>query len=253
MVALLRLAILTSVLARGDVDPELNAINLDAACARVAGFVAGISPTARADIEERGLDEELRECGSDARCISTRLEARQIDLAALVVVNLATTPPLLTMRLVSTDGGRVLSERASAVPKNVQIKDAVSAEFAVLLERGGHPVLGRVNVDAAPANAIVRIESARESLAGSVFLLPPGEHRVSIDADGYAETSTAVRVERMRESQLVLALEPESSVFGEWWFWMIVGGAAVAASASAFFMLREEDGLTLCHAGCVEE
>jgi hypothetical protein len=242
-----RLAILSSVV-KPERDPETTAVNVDASCVYVAGFAAGVQTVPRAELSERALDEALRNCGADARCLSVRLEERSIDLAALVVVNLSSSPPLITLRLLRTQGAKVLAERAVSAPREgPPVLDVVSRELASLLESGGYPVLGRVNVETNPENTNVRFEaSGVVQHAASIFLVPPGVHRVSLGADDHESASTSIRVERLKESTLAVRLEPEPALYERWWFWTIAGAAVVTAVAGTLVLARDPGRLRLC-------
>jgi hypothetical protein len=245
----LRLGIVSNLVAPPDKDPELTALGVHDACAHVASFAARLIPLSRSEMLQGELDEELRDCGSDARCISARLEAAEIDLGAILVVNLAVEPPLITMRLIDTERRAVLAERATAVARGDRtLAQLVSSEFAELLERGGHPALGKLIVEAAPVEAQVKIETAPDARlsAPGAFILPPGRHRITASADDHADTSTSVLVERLRESRIAMRLEEDAAIWESPWFWAAVAGAAAAGVAAGLIVLGGEDRLTIC-------
>lgn len=247
--ALLRLAILSNLIVRTGSDPELSMPALHESCARVASFVSGLAVVPRSEILQSELDEELRNCGADAKCIASRLDRAGIALGALLVVNTALDPTLITMRLIDTARGSVLAERATAVPESTALLRVVASEFSELLGAGNYPSAGKIVVDVWPAEAKVSIDpdAAPAQTAPHIFVVAPGEYRVSAAADGYVETSSTVQVRRrMEEAHLAWTLEAQPAIYESPWFWTGVAAVLAAGVAGSLALFGGEERVHLC-------
>jgi hypothetical protein len=215
-----------------------------AAIRKVARFAAGLAPIDPAS-RRPGDEQAFVQCGADASCIGARLEGQDADLGLFLVVNLATTPPLITGRIIDSHG-TVLKSIARDLAGDL-MEQVVSA-VTELFEGSGHAVGGRLWVEPDPHDAQVGLEGNPElesSMPGS-FLVPAGTYHLIASKDGYASTTTLATVARMEDAHTRLTLAESRTMFASPWAW-VIGAVAIAGGAVAIAVaLRREGPSTFC-------
>jgi hypothetical protein len=246
-----RLAVIASVVHRPEADTELGSFSVQEEASQVVSFSPDLAVVPSSETLARNLDDQIRDCGADIRCVSARLRSADVDLALLIVADLGLRPPIVTTRMLDCKKEAVL-ETSIAELGAEGLRPVVRAEAAKALERAGHPIGGRIQVETTPADATVIVhgegKNAQQSV-GSLLELAPGAYQISVVRDGYTQTSTHAWVRAGQETRIWLKLEESSGLVASPWFWAAIVAVAAAAGTAIFFALRSDDRRQLCQ-GC---
>jgi hypothetical protein len=237
-----RVALVVRAVNRPEAEADFGTVSIADEAAQVAGFSLGIGVLSRSEMSETNLDDQLRDCGSDARCMSSRLREAGVDLGLMVVADLGLKPPIVTTRVIDSRTERVLVNAIADLAKD-SLKNVVRGEVARALESAGHPIGGRVTIETSPPNALVAIDGGRGLEPGPTnsFILAPGRYDVRATEDGYVPTSTRARVVSGEETRIWLRLDASSGLLGSPWFWTAIVAALAAGGTALFFATRHVD------------
>jgi hypothetical protein len=101
----------------------------------------------------------------------------------------------------------------------------------VLVQRDAVAIL---SVTSSVSSTRISVDGTAIGVAPAEAKLPPGEHQVAVDREGYDQASTRVvlRAGERKEISLDPIPKKSGSVLGAWWFWTGVG-VVVAAGVTA--------------------
>jgi hypothetical protein len=227
------IAIVTSVVESSDASEASEASLLQDLVAELS-FRLGVRAVAKQALESphSEIPQAIRACGSDDGCVVARLEASDISAGLLAVLNLSSSHPLLSLRIVRRGGARA----QLVEPVKPGERSMIRALAGRLFDRAGWPLAGRIAVETSPVDAKVTVldaSSAEPDLEGNVFKVPPGVVRVLAERDGYLREESSVHVTAGREERVILELKRQASLLESPWLWVIIGVAAAGAGAGA--------------------
>lgn len=232
--SVVRLVILSTAIAGGDGEMPLGLPAIYDAIEQTASYAQNVVVVPRSEVLSTGLDDRLRRCGTDVACTSRALTEARIDRALFLVVNLRTTPALITFRALEARSQRELASRTTSCDRDCDLEAMLRHEAGAILEKSGHRMLGRLSVETVPADANVRIEPNRSvALArGGFYRMPPGRYTVRVSLDDYVETATTAIVLQQRETSAHLRLEPEPLITDSPAFWGAIAGFVVVGASA---------------------
>lgn len=184
---------------------------------------------------------KVRDCGSDTTCIADRLRRFDARYGLVVVVNLALSPPLLSLQMLDTDERRLVAESAGNVSAGDEtVSQAIRARARKMLEEAGYIEAGRIVVDVTPPRARVSLADGQLPDDGSpnVFSVAPGRHEVRGELQGYVANQVEAITIAGQETKVGLVLEEESSIVSSPWFWTAIGAAVAGGTVAAIFATR---------------
>lgn len=242
---LLRLVILTSVIAGGDDEGEIDPASLFDVTAHAASCAIGVEVVPRAEL--LSIEDDLRECAAELACIARTLRDRKVDLALSIIADIRTRPQAVTSQLIDSRSGAVIGRKFMELdpssPKRAALESALASEVNALFEGTGHPIGGRVIVETTPGDASVAVGDALPATANT-FTVVPGQYVVLAKKPGYEDAHAPVTVVRGAETKVAMHLEPSSSVIESPWLWLGVAGAAAGAVTAV--LLIANSGMR-CH------
>lgn len=185
------------------------------------------------------LSAKVRDCGSDTSCIADRLRAFDARYGLVVVLNLAVSPPLLSLQLLDTDERRMVGESIGELGPGENVSQAIRTRAAQLFDQAGWGQAGRIIVDVAPGRAKINLaDRTPDEGTSNVFTVPPGRYEVKAEADGHRAGQTEAVAIAGQETRVGLTLEEESSLLGSPWFWGVVGVAVAGGTTAAIIATR---------------
>ena len=138
-----------------------------------------------------------------------------------------------TVRLdVLKDGYEPYSEEVKADPGRVRVKVAL-----VLREKATLHI-------SSVAGAAIIVDGKPAGTAPGDVMVPPGEHEIALQKEGYERASTRLTVRADETRDVSLALSRERSVLTRWWFWTAVGAVAVGGAVTAVILTRDPPNRT---------
>ena len=186
------------------------------------------------------LETDLRACGPDNRCASARLAQHGIDSALYVVVNLEAR--FVTIEVVKQR--EVVSE---ITPIRADVAQAITTAVRRALGQAGHRLGARMAVEAAPAEALVRLGSSLAPLpVGAPVVLAPGRHVLEISLDGFETERREVDLSAGEDRIVEVTLRERESVLSSWWLWSLVGVAVVSAVSVPLAVRFSDRSHTVC-------
>jgi hypothetical protein len=206
----------------------VSASMLESAAIAAARWFVDLAIAAPGDVP-RGLEEELRGCRNDNRCVGARLQAAGIDRALYVVANVESRPVLLSVELIAADTGRSIATELS--PVRGSLSDVVGLSVRRLLSSAGHSLGARLLVDPQPVDARLALDPAAPLEARVPSVVPAGRYRLLADAPGHRREERELELEPGGEVTIELTLE-EKAVLETWWLWTIVGAAVVIGAGA---------------------
>jgi hypothetical protein len=192
---------------------------------------------------EEGLGDRVRDCGSDIGCISARLRTFNARLGFVVVVDLASKPPLVSLQLLDTDDGKMLASFAGEVDMKRPISETIQRRTKETLEKAGYGLAGRVLVEVDPPSAHVVLGDGIDPDQGTPnhFTVAPGKYQVAAALDGWSAAHTDVEVGSGGEAKVQLALTKNTTLLESWWFWTIVGAVVVGGAVTTYALTRRTE------------
>lgn len=203
---------------------------------------------------EEGLGDRVRDCGSDTGCISARLRTFNARLGLVVVLDFASSPPLMSLQLLDTDDGRMLASSVGEVraPKSGGISSIIRKSTSELLDKAGYPRAGRVVVEVEPPNAHVILGDGLDPDIGTSnrFTVTPGRYPVTASLDGWSSGKSEVLAVTGAEAKVQLALVKDSTLIASPWFWVVVGVAVAGGTLGVLAATRHTSHCLCLYAGC---
>lgn len=193
---------------------------------------------------------ELESCGADRACFARVLSQTRADLALVVLVNELSSPPLIATRLFDVRSARFLSSAAAPLaPEEGGVRRAVVARAGAQLDAAGFPLMGRLEVEASPADATLWVPTGKpDGDRSDAYVVPAGACTVRAEREGHRPRELTVVVPAGATVRLTVALERErSAVIGSPWFWAAAIG--VAAVAGVVATVAATSGRCICLAG----
>lgn len=246
MSGLVRLVILSSVIAGPSDDAEIDTASLFDAAVRSAGYAIGIELVPRARILADHFEDDLRACAGEVSCMARRARAADAALVLVVVAETRTSPAVITAELVDAEVSEVIERKLVeldvSMPKRKALDAALAKLAAVLFSKSGHPIGGRLIVEPTPADATIALdpEARANALAMNTFTLAPGTYRVTAKKPGYEDAIARASVVPASDVRVPIQLEETTSIIRSPWLWMAVG-SAVVGTATAFVIAGAHD------------
>jgi hypothetical protein len=195
-------------------------------------FVAKASPELKAKVQ--GLEETLAE----ARRKVTTLTVTSNVVGARVLVRKKEIgrTPLKAVRVLAGEADReveieVISETHETLSRKVSLRGGESLILELNLTSLKNTSNGLLIVRSSVPGARVQVDGRSLGVVPAEVQLPPGEHRVSLSADGHKESSLSlvIKASERRELDVDLQKAPKPT---RWWLWaglgaVIVGGAVL--------------------------
>lgn len=201
--------------------------------------------------ERSSLEDRVRACGPENRCISSRFAQSGADYGVLVIANYAATPPLATVEVFVNGKGEPIAQELVELAEDRALVSLQRAVERALLAAGG-AVGGRIALLTDPSDALVTVEPP-VSVGRDRPALAPGPYVIHVARDGFTTTSTTVNVAARRLVETSVRLEPEPGLASKWWVWA-AAGAVIVASVTVAVVVTRPDTEMVCHpvggAGC---
>lgn len=194
---------------------------------------------------EEGLGDRVRDCGSDTRCIASRLARLNARLGLVVVLDFGSKPPLISLQLVDTDGGRLVASAVGEVGA-AGVSSELRQRGRMLLDDAGYVEAGRLTVAVTPPSARVVIDGVDDVNTAGPMTLPPGRYVVRASLDGHETGETEAVVISGRDARIELVLQPVQSVASSPWLWLGIGAAAVAAGTAVVLTVGRDTTRCVC-------
>lgn len=236
-----RLAVLPIIYEGPHGEASLSSVIDDLAAASAYRLGIKLISNEELSIAAGDLSTKVRECGSDTLCIADRLRRFDARFGLVVVVNLAISPPLISLKLLDTDERRLVAEGVGPLtPSEGTVSAAVRARAQKLLDKAGYIEAGRVVVDVTPPRARVVLGEGQLPDDGSpnVFSVAPGRHVVRAELEGYTSGQAEAVALAGQETRVGLVLEEDASIVSSPWFWSAIGVAAAGGVVAAIFATR---------------
>jgi hypothetical protein len=244
----MRLAVLPIVLQGEHGSATISSIFNDVVSA--AGMRLGLRVVSYEEMfaaAEEGLGDRVRDCGSDSGCISARLRTFNARLGLVVVVDLSSKPPLISLQLLDTDDNHMLASDLGEVEARETLSASIQERTRHVLEKGGFSLAGRILVEVDPPNAHITLGNGVEPDQGTPnrFTVAPGHYTVAAALEGWSAKHDGVEVAGGEESKVRIALAKETSILESPWLWVGIG-AAVAAGSVAVLIATHKTTRCLC-------
>ncbi len=184
---------------------------------------------------------KVQDCGSDTLCIADRLRRFDARYGLVVVVNLAISPPLISLQMLDTDERRLVAEGAGPlVAAEKSVIEAIRSRARKMLDEAGYIEAGRIVVEVTPSRARVSLVDGQLPDNGSpnVFSVAPGRHEVRAELEGYVSGQIEAVAIAAQETRVGLVLEEESSIVSSPWFWGAIGAGVAGGVVAALLATR---------------
>jgi hypothetical protein len=194
----------------------------------------------------------VRDCGTDAGCLSERLSPFGAKLGIIVLVNLSAEPPIVSIRLLDREAKRIIATATGPVrAQTEEISSTIRDWTKKLLTQAGYAPVSRLEVHPTPADALVRLVGSStigENAFTNVFELPAGRYEVHAEREGYEPKTQAIELGDSDDRQISLELEEvRHTILASPWFWTAIGLAIVAgASTTTYVLTRKSSAVCVC-------
>jgi hypothetical protein len=185
-------------------------------------------PSLRAESITALARHRIAACGASVSCMAAALARDGYALGLRVAADQRFTPAVFTAQLIDAETGRVVDELVGEVASDQTLREVLDARVGALLERAGHPRLGRLTLYIDPPGASVRVEPAPVVGEGGEYWVTEGDYRV-LAPDG---TAWPVRAEAGRISVLRVGVSQPAEASSPWLWIAIVAAVAAGAAAS---------------------
>ncbi len=221
------------------------------AVARAARFrkaLRVLNPEQMYAAQDAGLAQKVRDCGPVDACIASRMRYFDARMGLVVIVDSSLNPPLLNLRLLDTDSGKLLADKIVEAQAGRELPAQVSNYAGELFDVSGHPKIGRLLVTPSPGKTKISfVGVGPQPKPGQLrFELSPGQYQIKAQAEDYLPQTHQVNVLLGQEQHLELTLEQEQVWWKSPWFWGISGATLVAGAVTSAVLLSQDQSPCVC-------